>query len=268
MNIVTFQQLLDLPAGQPNSVIAYGTEAAQFGELWLPAPGAEGPAPLVVLIHGGCWRSEFDIAHIRPASAALAAAGFAVWAIEYRRIGDPGGGWPGTFLDVAAGVDFVRGLDPTIVNTRRVLLVGHSAGGHLATWAASRVSSPGTGEIHTHDPVPVAGVVGLAAIVDLDRYALGASSCERATRELMGGLPDEVPERYQQASPRHLVLHPNTRMVHGINDRIVPLDQITSLRLSPSRVVALSGVGHFDLVYPEAAAFERVLGTIRAAFAQ
>ncbi len=268
MDVITFQQVLDLPARKPDSIIPYGDDPAQFGELWLPAHATSLPAPLVILIHGRCWQSAFARPHTHPVSAALADGGYAVWAIEYRRIGDPGGGWPGTFKDVAAAVDFADTLNEKTIDRDRVLLVGHSAGGHLASWAASRTDLPRTSELYSSAPLKVAGITGLAAIVDLEKYALGASSCERATIDLMGGTPGEVPGRYRQASPRRLAQHPNTWMVHGINDLIVPIDQLTGLRLPRSRMVTVPGAGHFDLIYPASTAFEAVKKTIAEALSQ
>ena len=116
---------------------SYGEDPLQFGELYLPA--GDGPFPVVVLIHGGCWLAEFDQAHLRSLAVAARDSGFAVWNVEYRRVGNPGGGWPGTFLDVAAGTDYLRELARQHpLDLEQVVPVGHSAGGHLALWLAMR----------------------------------------------------------------------------------------------------------------------------------
>jgi len=134
---VSFQEVLALPATPANARIAYGSAPTQFGELWVP-PGP-GPHPVAVVIHGGCWSAEYGEAHIRPVCAALARAGVAAWCLEYRRVGDEGGGWPGTFEDVARGADHLRAIAPAHgLDLQRVVAVGHSAGGHLALWLAGR----------------------------------------------------------------------------------------------------------------------------------
>ena len=134
---MTSADLATFPNPPADHVIAYGADKLQFGELRLPA--GDGPHPVMVLVHGGCWLAEFDITHIRKLAAAFAAEGIATWALAYRRVGDDGGGWPGTFDDVAAGTDHLSqiatqfNLDPD-----RVVVAGHSAGGHLAIWLGKR----------------------------------------------------------------------------------------------------------------------------------
>ncbi len=123
---VSFQEVLNLPVPPADHRITYGAAPQQFGELRLPRNSA-GPHPVVLLVHGGCWQGAYDITHSRPLAAAIADAGYAVWSVEYRRLGQPGGGWPGTFDDVAAGADHLRTLAPrhnldlTRVNRRRSL---------------------------------------------------------------------------------------------------------------------------------------------------
>src|ERR1700722_18532922 len=123
------------PAERVPAIHRYGTDPAQFGELWRP----DGPAAgTVVVIHGGFWRARYDLSLGRPLAADLAARGYAAWSLEYRRVLG-GGGWPGTFEDVAAGIDLLATLP---VDTSRVVAVGHSAGGHLSAWAAGREKLP------------------------------------------------------------------------------------------------------------------------------
>jgi acetyl esterase/lipase len=170
----------------------YGTDPGQFGELWQP----DGPAlGAVVIIHGGFWKAAYDLSLGRPLAADLAARGYAAWNLEYRRVGN-GGGWPATFEDVAAGIDLLATLP---VDASRVAAIGHSAGGHLATWASGRATLP-------HDApgaqprVPVTGVIsqaGVLALADCARDGLGTN----AALALMGGGPDELPEPYGLADP-------------------------------------------------------------------
>jgi len=266
---VSFGDVLRLSAGSPNRVISYGPGAQQFGELWLPE--AAGPHPLVIFIHGGCWLNEYDIGHAAPLANALRGAGYAVWSVEYRRIGDPDGGWPGTLLDVGAAVDHVRVLAREFpVDASRVIVSGHSAGGHLALWSAARPDlepgNPFYNEKYAEDPVAVRGVIGLAAIADLESYARGVSSCERATLELMGGSPEAQSERYAAASPVRLVpWTAPTHLVQGRADSIVPGAQagaLASAGAAAGRQIQVSwvdGAGHFDLIHPHTPAFRRVL---------
>lgn len=133
----TFEEITELDYQAAAQRLAYGAEPEQYFELWLP-PGNSEPAPLIVLVHGGCWLAEYDVSHIRPLASEMASGGLAVAALEYRRVGQEGGGWPGTFDDISAGLEFISSLQDSRLDLSRVILVGHSAGGHLALWAAGR----------------------------------------------------------------------------------------------------------------------------------
>ncbi|HEX6997944.1 MAG TPA: alpha/beta hydrolase [Gammaproteobacteria bacterium] len=261
---VTWEQLAAQPAPPDGLRIAYAGESPlQFGVLRVP-PGA-GPHPVAVVIHGGCWEAEYDLRHVELASAALAEAGIATWTLEYRRLGDDGGGWPGTLLDVARGVDYLRVLAAERpLDLARVVLVGHSAGGHLALWAAGRARLPEGSELRVGEPLPIRGVVALAAISDLRRYALGDDSCNRSAKKLVGG-ERRYDGRYAQANPFELApLGVAVRLVHGTDDLIVPLSQsrrFATREREGNRDVDLAilpGVGHFDLVAPFAPAWREV----------
>src|SRR6266496_3693857 len=143
--------------------LPYGSEALQFGELHLP--GDTGPYPFVILIHGGFWRAQYCYTLMTCLAEDLAKRGIAAWNIEYRRIGDPGGGWPATLLDVARAADCVRILAPTYaLDLDRVVTMGHSAGGHLALWLAARGRVPAQSDIApVGESLPLRGAVGLAA---------------------------------------------------------------------------------------------------------
>ena len=133
---------------EPEATISYGADPLQFGYLRLPEE--DGPHPVAVFIHGGCYLSMFDIRHAGLAEQGLADAGYAVWSLEYRRVGDDGGGWPNTFLDVAAGVDHLRELgDAYPLDLDRVYAIGHSAGANMALWAAARPDIPASSDVHT-----------------------------------------------------------------------------------------------------------------------
>jgi acetyl esterase/lipase len=267
-SMVTFDEVVATPSPPADHRESYGPSPVQFGELRLPRGSAR--VPVVVFLHGGCWRAAYDHAHVAAAAASLADAGYAVWVPEYRRVGEEGGGWPGTFDDVASAVDHVRTLAaryPTL-DTTRVILAGHSAGGQLALWAASRKA--GDARSGSTPPLPVAGVVSLAGITDLATYA-SPGGCGSAVVPLMGGTPAEVPDRYRAVSPIERVsLGVPVRIVHGAADPTVPLAQS---RTFAERVVAAGGravvtevpsAGHFDVVAPQSAAWPAVLDAFRA----
>ncbi len=267
---VTWDEVAGQPAVPAGERVAYGSGAQQFGELRLP--DGPGPHPVVVLLHGGCWQNEYDLEHLAGAAEALRRAGFATWTLEYRRIGDPGGGWTGTFRDVALGADHLRELARTRpLDAGRVVLAGHSAGGHLALWLAARRNLPADSPLRSADPLPVRGVVGLAAIADLRAYAGGAGSCNAAVPQLMGGLPAAVSDRYAQANPAELLpLGVPVRLVQGDRDPIVPVAQATAFEAAAraagddARVVLVEGAGHFDVVAPFAPAWAEVERAIRS----
>lgn len=267
---VTWQQIADQPVPPSGQRIAYGADSQQFGELRLP-PG-NGPHPVVILLHGGCWRAEYDLQHIAPVADALTRAGIATWTVEYRRIGNAGGAWPGTFDDVAAAADHLRRLaDEHHLDLTRVVAAGHSAGGHLALWLAARRNLPSSSERFRPNPLPIVGVVGLAAISDLRTYSAGSGNCNAAVAELLGGLPAERPERYSEASPLELLpFHTPVRLVHGTGDAIVPIAQSEQFAAhaialgDDARVIRVDGAGHFDVIAPFAPAWPTVLAAVRS----
>ncbi|MEU1084398.1 alpha/beta hydrolase [Streptomyces sp. NPDC005908] len=250
----------------PDTTAAYGDDPDQVIDLYAPRGGA-GPAPVVVVLHGGAWRAPYDRRHMSPFAAFLAARGFAVASVEYRRgAGETGGGdlvggrWPDTFDDVAAAVDALPGLirehlpagDP-----RRIVLTGHSAGGHLALWAAARHLLPAGSPWRTDAPAPLRGVVALAPIADLE-VADKLGVCGGAARELLGG-DDHFAERRPHADPALLL--PTgiaTTLVQGRTDVDVPFAVAESYADAAAKagevvgVTLLEDVGHFPLIDPAA----------------
>jgi acetyl esterase/lipase len=259
-----WQDVASMPVPPADHRIRYGSDPLQFGDLRLP-PGP-GPHPVVVMIHGGCWLSDYDLEHVGNLSAALARAGFATWTLEYRRVGNDGGGWPGTFQDVALGTDYVRTLAQKYpLDSKRVVLMGHSAGGQLALWLAARKRLPEGSPLRSAEPLEVRGVVSLAGIADLRAYAAGKGGCNSAAPQLMGGGPEQVPERYAQVSPIELLpLGVPVRLVHGSLDAIVPLEQSRAYEArakaagDDAQLWTQEGVGHFDLVSPRAPSWPEV----------
>lgn len=262
---LSWRDIAALPLPAAGKRVQYGKGPLQFGELRVP-PGA-GPHPVALVIHGGCWLSAFDYQHITNLSANLTKAGIATWTIEYRRVGDSRGGWPGTFLDVAAAADQLRSLAPLYsLDLKRVVAVGHSAGGQLALWLAARRGLDPGSELHSSSPLPLAGVVSLAGITDLKTYSTGPDhSCNASVKPLMGGTPEEVPQRYAQVSPLELLpLGAPLRLIHGGRDSIVPPDMARAFadqaktKGDEVKLEVLDDAGHFELVAPQAAAWPTV----------
>lgn len=263
------REVLDRPAPGPDQTVRYGPASEHVADLWWPAcdkpPPADG-APLVVVVHGGFWRAEFDRRHTRPQCTGLVAAGYTVAAIEYRRTGQQGGGWPGTFEDVDAALSAVPGLVAAAatavgqpVDVRRTVLLGHSAGGHLVAWAAAARRLPG-----------VLGAVSLAGVLDLALAAslgLDPGASGSAVQELLGGLPDDVPDRYALADPTRLdpPAVPVTAL-HGDADDVVPVELSRSYaRATGQQLVVLEDVDHFSVIDPMSVAWSSVLKHVGAA---
>ncbi len=261
---ITWHEVQALPRPAADHRIEYGDGEFRFGELRLPT--GDGPFPVVVLIHGGCWLAEFDLDYMASTGAALVDDGVAIWTLEYRRIGNPGGGWPGTFEDVARGVDHLRVLAQRFpLDLDRVVLAGHSAGGHLALWLAARHVLPEASPLYAPDPLGVRGVVSLAGITDLVSYGAGPRDCNAAVARLIGGSPDEFPRRYVDGNPAALLpLGIPTRLVQGGLDPIVAVEQARDFRSAAeakgddSRLLLIEGAGHFDLTAPSTAAWPTV----------
>ena len=270
---VTWDEISAAVAPPAGRRIAYGPAEQNFGELRLPA--GPGPYPVAVILHGGCWRSQYGLSYMASFADALTRAGIATWSLEYRRVGDAGGGWPGTFEDVSRGADHVRTLariEP--LDLDRVVLVGHSAGGHLALWLAARRRLPPESPLLSPDPLRVRGVVALAGIPDLRSYSTGPIPCNAAVASLMGGPPDAVPARYGQASPIELLpLGVSSRLLRGSLDDVVPAAQAENFaaaaraRGDDAEARTIDGAGHFDLVAPFSAAWPEVAREVSAMLA-
>jgi acetyl esterase/lipase len=246
----------------PDHRVPYGPGPAQFGDLYLPK--GEGPFRVVVFLHGGCWLSDYGLGPVSGLARALAdGATVAVWNVEYRRIGDPGGGWPGTFLDVAASIDFLAILAKRFpLRLDRVTAAGHSAGGHLALWAAGRARLSKESPITSPAGVTLTRVVALAAIADLKDGA-DAKLCGGSIPKLIG-----TPEgkRLADSSPAAMLpLGVPQVLVSGEKDLIVPLHHVRryarAARERGDRIteIEIPHAGHFEIVSPVSAAWPAVL---------
>lgn len=271
--LMSLDDALKLENAPPGEKHAYGDDPLQFGELTVP--DGEGPFPVVVFIHGGCWLARYDIAHSRSLARALADEGFAVWNLEYRRVGNDGGGWPGTFQDVANGADFLRELAKgRPLDLSRVVAVGHSAGGHLALWLAARHTIPAGGELHTDDPLQVIGVVGLAPATDIvESYKRGA--CGHVIDKLIGGGPNQFPDRYRQTNPLELApLGVLQKILVGKYDEGgAAAGELYARRAREAgethvEVIVAPESGHFELINPKTSTWPIVVGAVKAALGQ
>ncbi|MEV6899515.1 alpha/beta fold hydrolase [Amycolatopsis sp. NPDC051372] len=279
----------DDPAGARVRTIAYGPSPSQVGELYLPE-GA-GPFPVVVLAHGGFWTALYDRRQMTRLADDLLARGYAVWNVEYRRLGEPGGGWPGTFTDFAAAVDAVATLDPAL-DVSRVVLVGHSTGGQLSAWAAGRSDLP-AGAPGADPKVTPGAVVSLAGVLDLRGAAHARLGRELADPDLpapagapveadpayvpavaalagdglvpalLGGTPATAPDRYALATPADTGVP--LLVVHGDADEIIPAAQARSPYAQET--VNVTGGGHFEVIDPANPSWARVVAWLEAKLA-
>jgi len=273
------------PQAAPTETLSYGESPSQIVELFLPAradPAAR--LPVVVMIHGGCWRKDIaGPALMRAAAGAFLEKGFAVWSVGYRRVDEAGGGWPGTFADVGAAIDLLgaqaekHGLDPL-----RVVAYGHSAGGHLALWAAGRHKLPASSPLKSASPLKLRGVVavgGLANIKQAERHidavcgdqSIALLTKARAEGEAAPEKPtlEDRAEQFADTNPASL-LPTGTPVIllHGIYDRIAP----PALGLAYAQEARKAGdkaeiqlapnAGHFEVITPGTRAFEQVLAAV------
>lgn len=271
--LMTPADLQALPSRPPTRTVSYGPDSLQFGELRIP--DGSGPHPVAVLIHGGCFKATYaNRRDLAPMADTLAAEGIATWNIEYRRVGHPGGGWPGTYLDVGRAVDHLRTLaSEHDLDLGRVVVVGHSAGGHLAMWTAARRRLPSASPLHSADPLPIRGVVNLAGPVDLTANIGGYQSLCRDTviTGLMGGTPEAVPERYAHASAiRQVPLGVPQLFVIGDHEDFVPRRFAEAYVRAASdagdsiRLLVLPRTGHFEVAMPTTPVWAPIAASIRS----
>jgi len=236
-------------APKADARVAYGGDANQFIDLRLPK--GKGPHPLVIAIHGGFWRAKYDLGYAGHLCAALTAKGIATANLEYRRVGNAGGGWPGTFADVRTAYQFLlQSASKYEFDARRVVVIGHSAGGQLGLCLAAHESG-------------VKAVASLAGVVDLQRaYALHLSN--DAVVEFLGGTPAEVGDHYKEADPMKLTIGARQWLVHGATDDTVPpefsRDYVAAKQKmkEDARLVEIAGAGHFEVVDPRSSAWKDV----------
>jgi acetyl esterase/lipase len=244
-------EVLDERAQAPARTTAYGTDPAQVYDVRLPSADAPRRDLAVVVVHGGFWREAYDRGHASRQAQALAHTGYPTAVVEYRRTGMPGGGWPGTADDVRAAIAAIR-TDPDL--TAPLVLVGHSAGGQLSTWAAAQTWTHG-----------LRGVVSLAGVLDLS-HGQATDVGGDAIGAFLGGTPEEVPDAYAAADPVHLPPGTPVVLVHARDDEEVPFElseRYAAAHLGPNvRLVAVPDGGHYGLIDPAHPAFAHVLAAV------
>jgi len=275
------RSVMSLPAAVPSETLSYGAAPSQKIELFLPPPNAENPdalRPVVVLIHGGCWQQKVaGMELVRPAAGTFLEKGFAVWSITYRRIDEDGGGYPGTFQDVGAAIDALRDhAEAKKLDLNRVVLWGHSAGGHLGLWAAGRHKLPADSPLRTENPLRPRGVVSVGGFGSLQKWEseirniCGADSVPKlAPSATADGTERTADQRFADTSPERLLpTGVPAVMLHGVFDYVafpaIGLDHAQDGRKAGDRVdIQIAPIaGHFEVIAPGTAAFAQGLAAV------
>ncbi|HKV92280.1 MAG TPA: alpha/beta hydrolase [Candidatus Angelobacter sp.] len=246
------ESILSQKPPDPDMRIPYGQDDSQFIDVRLPEGG--GPHPIVLFIHGGYWRARYGLTYAGHLCAALKKIGIATWNVEYRRVGNPGGGWPGTFEDIRSVYHLLYGHEKDMIaqlDLKRLCVAGHSAGGQLAVCLAA--FEPG-----------IKHVLSLAGVLDLHR-AWELHLSHDAVVEFLGGTPAEVPDHYHEASPaERSIPHTTQVLIHGTADLDVPYEISKSYaerkKKSGEKVelITLPGVNHYEIVDPGSKAWKQV----------
>jgi acetyl esterase/lipase len=271
--------LLEEKVPAPDYRLSYGSNELNFGELRLPK--GSGPYPVVVLIHGGCWKARLEgldpratsLDLLRPMAAALTESRMATWNIEYRRVGNEGGGWPGTFQDVGQSIDFLRSIsEKHSLDLKRVIVAGHSAGGQLAFWAAARPKLSSADVLYSRQPLPLKAVIDLDGPIDLkagERFT-GQFCGFPAIQEFLGGSPDRYPDRYRAGSASSfLPLGVQQEIIvgsllGGIKDQVESYSKEAKSKGDKVAVLDLEQGGHFGFLFPRSEYWKPLLERFKA----
>jgi acetyl esterase/lipase len=254
--VTSTDDILSMAPPKADARLAYGSDEHQFVDLRLPK--TKGPHALAISIHGGYWRAKYDLGYMGHLCASLTAKGIATANVECRRLGNVGGGWPGTFADIRSAYQFLlQNTRQHEFDARRVIVIGHSAGGQLGLCLAAHETG-------------VKGVISLAGVVDLQRaYSLHLSN--DAVVEFLGGTPLEVADHYREADPMVLTIKTRQWLVHGAEDDVVPpafsRDYVSAKRKrkEDAQLNEIAGAGHFDVVDPRSGAWKGVEGVVMEA---
>jgi acetyl esterase/lipase len=272
--LMTWPDLLERPRPAPDATVHYGSDPLQVVDVWVPA--GTGLHPTAIMVHGGCWQTGIaDRTIMNWIAEDLRRRGIAVWNIDYRGVDRPGGGYPGTFQDVAAAADALRAHAADYhLDIRRVVAIGHSAGGHLALWLAGRPRLPAGSPLRTPNPLPIAEVISLGGLPDLEETARSENGCgNEVVVRLTGGVRAGRIDPFTDTSvPRLAPLGVPQVLINGMQDRIIPVAYAEGyarpMRAAGDdvRVHMLDRTGHVELVAPETAAWAAAVAELQRAF--
>lgn len=275
--LMTARMITPMPAAKPTEVISYGAHPSQVAELFMPAAKPAAKLPVVILIHGGCFRNAAaGFTWVRPAATALAEKGYAVWSIDYREADEDGGGYPGTYQDVAKAIDLIREQQAERnLDLDRVVMFGHSAGGQMALWAAGRGNIPTSSPLYVENPLKPRGVLSFGGYGNLARFATdifsrcGAELMEKMLPPATAGATPDTDPRYADTSPdRLLPTGVSTVLLHGVFDSFAPpsvgLFYVEGARKAGDRseIEVAPVAGHFEGIAPGTAMFAQAVAAI------
>ena len=270
---MTLTQYLALTGPAPTAHIAYGSAASQYAELFLPA--GPGPFPVAVLVHGGCWTVEFGgIGQMRNIAGALVASGIAVWNVEYRRVDEPGGGYPGMYQDLNGALAALQAQAPHYhLDTGRLVAIGHSAGGQLVQWLAGRARIAPGSPLYQADPLPVSHVISLGGLADLrGQRQLIQHSCDRDVEQLTGTPTAQRPDVYADTNAADLMPNGSTTvLVNGQYDTVSPpptaqaYAALATAAGDRASTVVLPDASHYDEVAASSPSWPLILPLIQQA---
>lgn len=254
---VPYSALGVLPTSEADEQFGYGDDPLQTIYTWHGRSSTNGmyADKALIFIHGGCWLNAYGYEHAKGMYHALAELGMGVYVTEYRRVGDKGGGWPGSLDDVTQAISTALKRIENEGRYTNIYIAGHSAGGHLALLAAQRLSSSSLNLSRAN----IKRIIGLAAITDIQSYAMGHNSCQSATAKFMNGMPEDVPTSYQRATPRPTHGSLPITLLQGDADSIVPARHAV---LSGTNQKIIKNGGHFDWLHPESTSFDALLEVI------
>lgn len=262
--LLTWPDLTKRPKPTPDATVDYGPDAMQKVDVWIPQ--GRGPFPVVLMVHGGCWTSSIaDRSLMNWIADDLRKDGIAVWNIDYRGVDLPGGGYPGTFADAAKAADQLAvNAKKFNLDTRHLVAVGHSAGGHLALWLAARRKLPAASALHTANPLRIRHVLSLGGLPDLEATAADPTNgCgTEVVAKLVGPATPQHNDVYADTSvPRLLPLGAMQDLVNGREDHIIPFrmatDYVAKAKAAGDGATLdiIPATGHVELIAPETAAW-------------
>lgn len=266
---ISVKQAVTQPQLEADYRFRYGPRPFQFGDLRLPK--GNGPYPVALVIHGGCWQSRYGLHLMDALSQNLTDVGFATWNIEFRRLGNKSGGWPGTFQDILLATAYLGNLSTQFaLDLERVTVIGHSSGGHLALWLAENWSAETAKKTFNPSRFGLSGVVALAPVADLQEvFEEEGLGCHTSVQGLLGGSPKLYPQRYRLASPvDYERLDVPQLVISGAQDAIIPTDHVKRYYLRAKqrgdqiRYLDIGGAGHFELIAPESRQWPEIIQAI------